>query len=109
MLSPGPPPRDSPYQHAGILNFVFGHVWQRPGLNRRDRRFVTVACVGVCEAPIPISAHVSSALKSGDISKPEMDELIRHFAAYGGETRATALREAAEKAWAEHVASVDGS
>ena len=61
------PPRDSPYQHAGILNFVFGHVWQRPGLNRRDRRFVTVACVGVCEAPIPISAHVGSALKSGDI------------------------------------------
>ena len=103
------PGRDSPYQHAGILNFVFGHVWQRPGLNRRDRRFVTVACVGVCEAPIPISAHVGSALKSGDITKPEMDELIRHFAAYGGETRAAALREAAEKAWAEHEASAGGS
>ena len=23
---------DTPYQHVGILNFVFGHVWQRPGL-----------------------------------------------------------------------------
>ena len=70
------PGRDSPYQHAGILNFVFGHVWQRPGLGRRDRRFLTVACVGVDEAPIPILSHVGSALESGDITKPEMDELI---------------------------------
>ena len=103
------PGRDSPYQHAGILNFVFGHVWQRPGLNRRDRRFITVACVGVCEAPIPISAHVGSALKSGDITKPEMDELIRHFAAYGGEARAAALREAAEATRAEVEAAAGGS
>ena len=72
------PGRDSPYQHAGILNFVFGHVWQRPGLGRRDRRFLTVACVGVDEAPIPILSHVGSALGSGDITKSEMDELIRH-------------------------------
>ena len=72
----GAPPADSPYQHAGILNFVFGHVWQRPRLGRRDRRFVTVACVGVCEAPIPIWSHVGSALKSGDITKTEMDGLI---------------------------------
>jgi 4-carboxymuconolactone decarboxylase len=96
---------DTPYQHVGILNFVFGHVWQRPGLGHRDRRFVTVASVGLCEAPIPIDSHVGSALKSGQISKTEMDELILHFAAYGGEVRAAAMRTAAEKAWAEHQAT----
>ena len=73
------PPSDSPYQHAGILNFVFGHVWQRPRLGRRERRFLTVACVGVCEAPMPIWSHVGSALRSGDVTKTEMDELIRQF------------------------------
>ena len=73
------PGRDSPYQHAGILNFVFGHVWQRPGLGRRDRRFLTVACVGVDEAPLPILSHVGSALGSGDVSKSEMAELILTF------------------------------
>jgi 4-carboxymuconolactone decarboxylase len=99
------PPRDTPYQHAGILNFVFGHVWQRPGLNRRDRRFVTVPCVGVCEAPIPISAHVGSALKTGEISKAEMDELIRHFGAYTDDRRAAALQAAADQAWADHQAN----
>jgi 4-carboxymuconolactone decarboxylase len=45
-LVPAPPP-DTPYRHAGILNFVFGHVWQRPGLSRRERRFITVACVAL--------------------------------------------------------------
>ena len=95
------PPRDTPYQHAGILNFVFGHVWQRPGLGRRDRRFVTLAAVGMCEAPIPIQAHVGSALKSGDVTKAEMDEVIRQFAAYADDRRADALRAAAQNTWAE--------
>jgi 4-carboxymuconolactone decarboxylase len=99
------PPSDSPYQHAGILNFVFGHVWQRPRLGRRDRRFVTVACVGLCEAPIPISSHVGSALNTGDISKAEMDELILQFRAYDGDRRADTLQEAAETAWREREAS----
>jgi 4-carboxymuconolactone decarboxylase len=99
------PPSDSPYQHAGILNFVFGHVWQRPRLGRRDRRVVTVACVGLCEAPIPISSHVGSALNTGDISKAEMDELILQFRAYDGDRRADTLRDAAEIAWSEREAS----
>lgn len=96
---------DTPYQHAGILNYVFGHVWQRPGLGRRDRRFVTVASVGLCEAPIPIASHVGSALKSGQISKTEMDELILHFSAYASAPRAEALQAAAETSWAEHQAT----
>lgn len=96
----GAPPRDTPYQHAGILNYVFGHVWQRPRLSRRDRRFVTVASVGMCEAPIPIESHVGSALGSGDVSATEMAELIAHFAAYAGDEKAAALRAAADKALA---------
>lgn len=93
------PAGDSPYQHAGILNFVFGHVWQRPRLARRDRRFVTVACVGLCEAPIPIVSHVTSALGSGDVTPEEMDELIVQFRAYDGDRRADALRDAVDRGW----------
>jgi len=93
------PGRDSPYQHAGILNFVFGHVWQRPGLGRRDRRFLTVACVGVDEAPLPILSHVGSALVSGDITRPEMDELIVTFRAYDNDARADALHAAIDSPW----------
>lgn len=98
------PTRDSPYFHAGILTFVFGHLWQRPGLSRRDRRFITVACVGVEGAPTPILNHVGSALESGDITRAEMDEAILHFAAHAGRDRAEALLEATTKPWSRPTA-----
>jgi len=90
------PARNTVYQQAGILNFVFGHLWLRPGLTRRDRRFITVPCVANAEAPMPILSHVGSALHSGDVTRPEMDELVRHYAAYAPEVRSTALAKAVE-------------
>jgi 4-carboxymuconolactone decarboxylase len=99
-LLPAPQP-DSPYIHAGILNFVFGHVWQRPGLTRRERRVVTVASVAIDDAPMPLWSHVTSALHSGDITKEEMDELALHFAVYYGFAKAEALHATAENAWAK--------
>jgi 4-carboxymuconolactone decarboxylase len=99
-LTPAPPP-DTPYRHAGILNFVFGHVWQRPGLSRRDRRLITVPCVALDDSPTPLKSHVTSALHSGDLTKEEMDELVLQFSAYYGFAKGEALGEAVEIAWAE--------
>jgi 4-carboxymuconolactone decarboxylase len=93
------PPRNTPYNHAGILNFVFGHVWQRPGLTRRDRRLITLACVGVDDSPLPIQSHVTSALKSRDISIDEMRELTLQFAAYYGFAKGEHLDLTATRAW----------
>lgn len=81
---PFAPSRDNPYSGAGILNFVFGEMWLRPGLGMKERRLITVACVGFQDAQYPIMSHVYAALKSGDISFDEMDELALHFAAYYG-------------------------
>ncbi len=91
----GAPTQDSPYFHAGILNFVFGHLWLRPGLTRRERRLVTIPCVGVSDAIGPIWSHVTSALGSGDVSYEEMGELILHFSAYAGMPRARVLQDTA--------------
>jgi 4-carboxymuconolactone decarboxylase len=99
-LIPAPPP-ETPYRHAGILGFVFGHVWQRPGLTRRERRIISVVSVAVSDAAIPIRTHVSTALHSGDITKAEMDEIVLHFSAYYGFAKGEALSDAAETAWAE--------
>jgi len=98
-LTPAPP-QNSPYRHAGILNFVFGHVWQRPGLTRRERRIITVASVALDDSPVPLRTHVSSALHSGDITKVEMDEIVLQFAAYYGFAKGDALVDAVEGAWA---------
>jgi 4-carboxymuconolactone decarboxylase len=98
-LVPAPQP-DSPYTHAGILNFVFGHLWQRPALSRRERRVITLACVAIDDSPMPLVSHVTSALHSGDITKPEMDEIALQFAVYYGFPKAEAMSATAEKAWA---------
>ena len=70
---------------------MFGEVWQREALTVRDRRFITVACVGVDDAIMPIRSHVYSALKTGDVSYDEMRELVLHFAAYSGWPKASFL------------------
>lgn len=85
------PGRDDPYSGAGILNFVFGEMWLRPGLGMKERRLVTVACVAFQDAPLPILSHVYAALKSRDVSFEEMDELALHFAAYYGWPKAAHL------------------
>lgn len=94
-----PPPRDSAYFQAGILAFVFGHVWQRPGLGVRDRRLVTLPCVGLSDAIGPIHSHVASALKSRDVSRAEMDEIVLHFSAYYGFAKGEVMNRVAAEEW----------
>ncbi|BBY29029.1 hypothetical protein GCM10023114_11070 [Mycolicibacterium sediminis] len=91
---PFAPVRDNPYSGAGILNFVFGEMWLRPDLGMKERRLVTVACVAFQDADLPIQSHVYAALKSGDVSFDEMDELALHFAAYYGWPKASHLNQA---------------
>ena len=90
---PFAPTRDNPYSGAGILNFVFGEMWLRPGLGMKERRLITVACVAFQDALIPIISHVYAALKSRDVSFDEMDELALHFAAYYGWPKASHLNQ----------------
>jgi 4-carboxymuconolactone decarboxylase len=89
------PSQDSPYFYAGILNYVFGHLWLRPGLTRRERRLITVPCVGMSDAIGPIWSHVASALGSGDITSDEMQDLIREFRTFAGDPRAQVLEDVA--------------
>ena len=43
----------------------------------------------------PIWSHVTSAMGTGDVSYDEMRELILHFSAYAGMTRAKVLLDVA--------------
>jgi 4-carboxymuconolactone decarboxylase len=101
------PPRDTPYTLAGILNFVFGEVWQRPLLSVRDRRLLTVAAVGLDDSIIPIRSHVYAALKSGDLNLEEMRELVLHFAVYSGWPKASFLNQVVTESW-ERIQSDGG-
>jgi 4-carboxymuconolactone decarboxylase len=87
------PNQDNPFQGAGILNFVFGEMWLRPGLGMKERRLITVACVAFQDAPYPIVSHVYAALKSREVSFDEMDELALQFAAYYGWPKGSHLNQ----------------
>jgi len=56
------------YFSAGVIGFVFGEMWRRGVLAPRDRRWITLCCVGAADAAFPIESHVWAALNSGDIS-----------------------------------------
>jgi 4-carboxymuconolactone decarboxylase len=51
MISP-PPPRETAFFEGGIINFVFGEMWMRPGLDQRARRWITL--VGVARVVLPV-------------------------------------------------------
>ncbi|MGE0386321.1 MAG: carboxymuconolactone decarboxylase family protein [Gammaproteobacteria bacterium] len=103
------PPRGVPYYDDGILNYVFGDMWKRPGLSRRDRRWVTLACVGLDDTHVPIRSHVYSAMKSGDCSYDEMREMVLQFAAHSGWPKASFMQQVVDEEHARVVREAGGS
>jgi 4-carboxymuconolactone decarboxylase len=102
MVSDAPPPM-TPYLERGVVDAVFAELWDRGGLSRRERRFITLACVAAAAVDVPIQQHVYAALASGDLTREEMQEVVLHFAYYSGWPRASAL----EAAYYQAVARLD--
>jgi 4-carboxymuconolactone decarboxylase len=107
MTNDAPPPM-TPYLDKGVVDAVFGELWDRPGLTRRDRRFITLACVAAAAVEVPIQQHVYAALASGDLTREEMQEVVLHFAYYAGWPRASALEAAYYQAIARLDAEANG-
>jgi 4-carboxymuconolactone decarboxylase len=83
-----------------VVDHVFGEIWTRPGLSRKERRWIALSCAGASGSAIAMRAHVTSALQTGDITIEEMREFVLHFAVYQGYPKAAALHAAVEEAWA---------
>lgn len=62
---------------------VFGGIWARPGLSRRDRSLVTIAILIQARALDELRVHFQVALKNG-LTKAELAEVIYHAVAYSG-------------------------
>jgi 4-carboxymuconolactone decarboxylase len=93
MLFGGPPPRTA-YFEGGILNFVFGEMWNRPALDQRARRWLTLVGVGNSSSATPIRSHVWSAMASGNATREEMFEFVLHYAIHAGWPRASVMQGA---------------
>ncbi|GLR69053.1 hypothetical protein GCM10010909_37360 [Acidocella aquatica] len=61
----------TPFAEAA-QNFVFAETWSRPGLDRRSRRWITLACVAAAGAATPMRVYAKAAVDSGDITMAEL-------------------------------------
>ena len=73
----------SPYLIDLTDRVVFGDIWERPQLSKRDRSLVTMAVLMKEFRVDELHSHVRRALDNG-VSREEIGELIVHLAFYGG-------------------------
>ena len=64
-------------------DILFGEVWERPGLSKRDRSLITVATLVALYRTNELPHHLTRALDNG-VTRDELIELITHLAFYAG-------------------------
>jgi 4-carboxymuconolactone decarboxylase len=64
-------------------NVLYGDVWERPQLSKRDRSLVTVAALIAMNRPDQLRSHFSRARANG-VTQEELIETITHMAFYAG-------------------------
>jgi 4-carboxymuconolactone decarboxylase len=62
---------------------LYGDVWVRPQLSRRDRSLVTISALVAMNRPDQLRSHVALALRNG-VTEEEISEAITHLAFYAG-------------------------
>ena len=66
---------------------LFGDVWERPGLSKRDRSLATVSALIALNRTEQLRFHLGRALENG-VKEDELIEVITHLAFYSGWTTA---------------------
>jgi 4-carboxymuconolactone decarboxylase len=79
---------------------LFGDIWERPGLSKRDRSLVTVAALVALYRTNELPGHLRRALDNG-VTREELVELITHLAFYAGWPTAMSAMRAAKEVFAE--------
>ena len=96
-----PPPPSGAYDAAPYLGqirdtYVYGDIWERPNLSKRDRSMITVAVNQALYATNELRLHMGRALDNG-VTQTELSEIIAHVLWYSGfPTGVNAARVAAE-------------
>ena len=95
------PKRGDDYVADVVIDQVFAEIWTRPGLTRKERRWIAITCACASGAPFAMQTHLGAALGSGDMTLEELQEFVIMFAAYAGHPAATAARGALDAAAAQ--------
>jgi 4-carboxymuconolactone decarboxylase len=62
---------------------IYGDLWERKALSKRDRSLITVAAPVATYRPEQLVSHLSRAIANG-VTQEEITEVITHMAFYAG-------------------------
>ena len=79
---------------------LFGDVWERKGLSKRDRSLATVTALAVIVQSEQLRGHLWRALDNG-VTKEEIIELMTHLAFYCGWANAGSAALVAKRVFEE--------
>lgn len=82
---------------------VYGDIWERPGLSKRDRSLITVAALVAMYRGDQLSGHLERALANG-VTREEIGELITHLAFYAGWPNGISAAQVAKQVYEERGA-----
>ena len=102
-LSDHPAAGVSPHLVELTQDVLFGDVWERPELSKRDRSIATLAVLIAKFRTDELRSHIHRALDNG-VTEAEIGELICHLAFYGGWPAAASAVDVAQQAFEEHAA-----
>ncbi|BDG70351.1 carboxymuconolactone decarboxylase family protein [Roseomonas fluvialis] len=63
--------------------YVYGDVWERKQLSKRDRSMVTIAALVALGWQDQLNSHIGRGLTNG-LTREEISEIITHLAMYSG-------------------------
>jgi 4-carboxymuconolactone decarboxylase len=69
------------------IDYVFGDLWSRPGLSKRDRSLIAIAALASMSLENPLRTNVMGGINHG-LSPAEIREIISHLCGYAGFPRA---------------------
>jgi 4-carboxymuconolactone decarboxylase len=64
-------------------DWLFGDIWERPALSKRERSLITVAALTAQYRIEQLPFHLNKALDNG-VTKDELVEIITHLTLYSG-------------------------
>ena len=105
------PPEAKPPARAQLADFapklseltqqvLFGDIWERPGLSKRDRSLITLAALVALNRTEQLRFHLVRALENG-VTKDEVIEEITHLAFYSGWPTAMSAIQLAKELYQE--------
>lgn len=83
--------------HKLVTEVVWGTVWSRPGLTRRERSLITLGMIAALNRP-EVELHTRGALRNG-CTPDEIKEVFMHVGVYCGAPAGLECFRAARRAF----------